>query len=169
MFVYLFQAWYFFLTLLVALLFIHRGFRGFSSFFCLGLALGMFLSILSCNLLANTFQHVFASSLSISLSQFTAFSSSLIDSKSPLLYKYLSVSIWAYYARCGCVFIRETQNLPHNVSKQNQNDIFPKHMGLHQTEYNFFMQYFKIKCCCSDLNNWNIWEKCDRLRCMIEC
>ena len=37
----------------------------------------------------------------------------------------------------GVFFIRETQNLPHNVSKQDQNDIFPKHMGLHQTEYNF--------------------------------
>ena len=45
--------------------------------------------------------------------------------------------IWTYYARCGCVFIRETQNLPYNASKQDQNDIFPKHMGLHQTEYNF--------------------------------
>ena len=45
--------------------------------------------------------------------------------------------IWTYYARCGCVFIRETQNLPHNVSKQDYNDTFPKHMGLYQTEYNF--------------------------------
>ena len=31
------------------------------------------------------------------------------------------------------------------------------------------MRFFKIKCCCSDWNNWYIWEKCDKLRCMIEC
>ena len=30
-----------------------------------------------------------------------------------------------------------TQNLPYNVSKQDQNDIFPEHMGIYQTEYNF--------------------------------
>ena len=36
-----------------------------------------------------------------------------------------------------CVFVRGTQNLPYNVSKQDQNDIFPKHMGLYKTEYNF--------------------------------
>ena len=44
--------------------------------------------------------------------------------------------IWTYYARCGCVFIRETQNLPHNASKQDKNDIFPELMCLYQTEYN---------------------------------
>ena len=31
------------------------------------------------------------------------------------------------------------------------------------------MRFFKIKCCCSDWNNWYIWEKCAKLRCMIEC
>ena len=36
-----------------------------------------------------------------------------------------------------CVFVRGTPNLPYNVSKQDQNDIFPKHMGLYKTEYNF--------------------------------
>ena len=33
--------------------------------------------------------------------------------------------------------MRGTQNLPYNVSKQDQNDIFPKHMHLYKTEYNF--------------------------------
>ena len=41
------------------------------------------------------------------------------------------------------VFIWETQNLPYNTSKQDQNDIFPKHMGLHQNEYNFNAIFFK--------------------------
>ena len=31
------------------------------------------------------------------------------------------------------------------------------------------MRFLKIKCCCSDWNNWYIWEKYDKLRCMIEC
>ena len=76
--------------------------------------------------------------------------------------------IWTYYARCRCVFIWGTQKLPYNVPKQDQNDIFPEHIGLYQTEYSF-NAIFKIKCCCSDWNNWHIWEKCDKLRCMIEC
>ena len=36
------------------------------------------------------------------------------------------------------VFLSEKlKKLAQYVSKQDQNDIFPKHMGLHQTEYNF--------------------------------
>ena len=36
------------------------------------------------------------------------------------------------------VFLSEKlKNSPYNVSKQDQNDIFPKLMGLYQTEYNF--------------------------------
>ena len=43
-----------------------------------------------------------------------------------------------------CFYERETQNLPYNVSKQDQNDIFSKHTGLYQTEYNF-NAFFKNK------------------------
>ena len=58
-----------------------------------------------------------------------------MNHQSLLYYHTLNMNILCSYS-CRCVFIQETQNLPHNVSKQDHNDIFLKHMGLHQTEYN---------------------------------
>ena len=44
------------------------------------------------------------------------------------------------------VSIREIQNLPfYDVSIKDQNDIFPKHMGLCQTEYAFII-IFNVGC-----------------------
>ena len=45
------------------------------------------------------------------------------------------------------VSIREIQNLPfYDVSVKDQNDIFPKHMGLCQTEYAFII-IFNVGVC----------------------
>ena len=37
----------------------------------------------------------------------------------------------------GVFLFQKLKNSPYNVSKQDQNDIFPKLMGPYQTEYNF--------------------------------
>ena len=37
----------------------------------------------------------------------------------------------------GVFLCEELKSLPYNVSKKDQNNIFPKHMGLYKTEYNF--------------------------------
>ena len=48
------------------------------------------------------------------------------------------IIIFEHTMLAACVFFNwGTQNLPYSVSKQDQNYIFPEHMGLYQIENNF--------------------------------